>query len=83
MPRRESRQHELFETGLFLIGGCQPYLRNISDLLHLLSASDADVARAIAQNVHAAQKQVSRAQLILCELADVIGYKYLRRKEKK
>jgi len=83
MPRRESKQHELFETGLFLVGGCQPYLRNIGDLVRLLPPGEADVAQAIAQNVHAAQKQISRAQLVLCELADVIGYKYLRRKEKK
>lgn len=46
MPRRESKQHELFETGLFLVGGCQPYLRNIGDLARLLPPGEADVARA-------------------------------------
>lgn len=83
MPRRESQQIELFETSLFLVGGCRVYMQNIRQLVRLLPESEREVAVAIDKNVTEALKQMTRAQVIATELADIIGYKYLRRKEKK
>lgn len=83
MPRHESQQIELFETSLFLVGGCKVYLQNIRQLVRLLPESEWKVATTIDKNVTEALKRTARAQVIATELADVIGYKYLRRKEKK
>ena len=82
MPRRESKQFELFETGLFLVGGCRVYLHNIRKLVRLLPESEREVAVAIDKNVTEALKQTARAQIAACELAGEVGYKYLREKEK-
>lgn len=83
MPRRESEQFRLFETGLFLVGGTRCYLQNIRRLLVLLPESEHDIAAAIDKNLTEAMKQVARAQMAATELADCIGYKYLRKGEKK
>lgn len=83
MPPRESEQFALFETGLFLVGGCQPYLRNIGELVRLLPRGEGDIASAIDRNAIEALKRTTRAQKAVSELADVVGYKYLRRKERK
>lgn len=83
MPRPESEQFVLFETGLFLTGGCGPYLNNIRQLARMLPASEYDIAEAIDQNAIEAQRHIRRTQVVLSELSEVIGYKYLRRKEKR
>lgn len=82
MPRRESEQFKLFETGLFLAGGCGPYLNNVRQLVRLLPSSEHDIAEAIEQNIIEIQRHIRRTQIILSEFADVIGYQYLRKEKK-
>lgn len=55
----------------------------IRQLVRLLPLTEHDIAQAIDQNAVEAQRHVRRVQIVLSELAEVIGYKYLRRKERK
>lgn len=68
--------------GLFLVGGCSPYIRNIRELVRLLPPDERDIAEAIDRNAVEAQRRIRRVQVILSELSDVIGYRYLRKEKR-
>lgn len=79
MPRQRTEQFELFETGLFLIGGARVYLRNIMELARMLLPAESDIASSIDKNAILAIRHIERAQAKQSKLAEVIGYEYLRK----
>ena len=78
MPRKESKQLVLIETYLCQVGSVKAYTRNIEELARLIGPADRDLAREIDKTAKLIRKKALEAIATHSELAECVGYKYLR-----
>jgi len=78
VPRHEPKQRILFETYLCQVGAVKAYTKNIRELCRMIAPGDRDLARAIDKNAKLVQRKAKEAIATHSELAECVGYKYLR-----
>lgn len=78
MPRQETDQHALFETYLCEVGAIRAYIRNIRELARVLPSAERDIALSIDKNAALIERKANEAIKTHSELAEAVGYKYLR-----